>query len=281
MTWRGLYLAISNKHGDVAKRLLQHPEAPLQAAFLWAAEEGFDSLLEFILKTKGDEINPLYSKSLCLRQAATNGHHAVVALLLDDNRALPQVLGNQAMRTAAENGHIEVVKLLLSDERVNPGARENKALRMAASKGHDKIVDLLLKCPKIDLNKRGYEAAENAIYTNFWPVLELFIKDARLNLDGLVSKARSQDNYNIIFLLFRHLPWSFDTLLLKLNKGSPIYQNDERRFIASKLLNTCGLFQLAEPALPQDVNKVIAQYMIKVSNEGESQSLTQTHPKSG
>ena len=169
--------------------------------------------------------------------------------------------------------------MLLSDERVNPAARENKALRLAASRGHDKVVDLLLKCPKVDLNKRGYEAAENAI--NFWPVIALFIKDARLNLDGLVSKARSQNNYNIIFLLFRHLPWSFDTLLLKLNKGSPIYQNDERRLIASKLLNTCGLFQLAEPALPQDVNKVIAQFMIKVSNEGESLSLTQTHPNKG
>lgn len=276
ITWKGLYLAIKNKHTDLAMDLLEHPKAPIQQAFVWAAQEGNEALVKFLLETKHDVINPQYSKSLSLRMACEYGHTLVVKQLLQDGRALPQALGNQAIRMACEKGHFEVVELLLVDERVNPCARENKALRLAASRGFDKIVALLLQSPKMDLNNGGIEAAQEAIgyasYVTYWPVIQVFINDARLNLVGLLYKALNKNCQNILALMLKQLPCKYVDYIEQLEKPKRHKTPQATSWKASILLNTCGLFQLADSPFPKELMHLIAQNVISAPNKDDAQT---------
>ena len=52
----------------------------------------------------------------------------------------PRAESNAAIIHASKNGHHMVVKLLLDDERAEPSAGGNYTIKIAASKGHHMVV---------------------------------------------------------------------------------------------------------------------------------------------
>jgi len=95
-------------------------------------------------------IDPSARKNIAVRQAAQNGHIAVVDRLLQDKRVDPSANDNYAVRFAADSGHLAVVERLLQDKRVDPSARKNYAVRQAAARGHLAVVDRLLEDDRVD-----------------------------------------------------------------------------------------------------------------------------------
>jgi hypothetical protein len=89
-----------------------------------------------------------------LSWAASNGHEAVVKLLLATDNIHPDSkneYGETPLWFAAENGHEAVIKLLLATEGVDVNSRATGSfhsgtpLSRAAAKGHEAVVKLLLE----------------------------------------------------------------------------------------------------------------------------------------
>jgi hypothetical protein len=95
--------------------------------------------------------DPSVDGNRAIRQAAWNGHLAVVERLLQDRRVDPSAKHNFAVRRAAEYGRLAVVERLLQDERVDPSANDNYAVRWAAYFGHLAVVDRLLEDDRVDV----------------------------------------------------------------------------------------------------------------------------------
>ncbi|KAF5965016.1 4-hydroxyacetophenone monooxygenase [Fusarium bulbicola] len=105
---------------------------------------------------------------LCM--AAGNGYEAVVKLLLDTGKIVPDAKDDDyqtPLWRAAKNGHTAIVKLLLDTHDVDPDAGRNQSgyvwyandgrtpLSLAAENGHEAIVKLLVDTNKVDLDARS------------------------------------------------------------------------------------------------------------------------------
>ena len=139
--------------------------------FLFACRIGQENIVKKILTDK--RIDPQADNNYAIFLAASNGHLAVVNLLLkagcdpqDDNNGTirfaarrgyldvvnrllevgcdPQAINNQPIRFAAENGHLAIVNRLL-EVGCDPRAENNAAIRWAAENGHLAIVLRLLE----------------------------------------------------------------------------------------------------------------------------------------
>jgi len=267
--YAALEYAIKNKHKNIVLHFLKQPDMDLKYIFAWSVQFNFVDIIPYVLKQE-PALNPQFYKSYCLRLAAGLGHHEIVNYLLQDGRAKPEALEDQALRVAVEKGHTKVVTLLLADPRVNPAAREHSALRMAARNGHSEIVKLLLADPRADFHIKDPENYSDLAYIPS-SVLKVFIDDKRLNLDALpdinYSALKYQHNssdYHRLMNLYTWLPWSLEKLVVNIADKTEITETDKNKLKASKLLNTCGLFQYAQPGLVKDVNKSIGNFMLQV-----------------
>jgi hypothetical protein len=108
--------------------------------------------MDHTLKTAGhlDDVDVARGDNAAFRWAAENGFTEEVEMLLLDTRVNPAACDNAAIKCAAGNGHLEVVKQLLHDMRVDPGAGGSVALEAAAVEGHSAIVKLLLADDRVD-----------------------------------------------------------------------------------------------------------------------------------
>ncbi|KAL9607938.1 MAG: hypothetical protein Q9167_007199 [Letrouitia subvulpina] len=92
--------------------------------------------------------------------AASNGHEAVVRLLLENANVDPDskdIDSRTPLSWAAENGYEAVVRLLLENANVDSDSKDNDdrtPLSWAASNGHEAVVSLLLTHGKVYLNSR-------------------------------------------------------------------------------------------------------------------------------
>ncbi len=174
--WTPLTAAAYNGHTDCVQWLIQRG-AELEGrtalgmtALHYAAREGHHSTVELLLQHKADPnatdaeelhflakiaralllTNEQRKKGVtALHEAAENGHHSIVELLLQ-HKANPNandVEGYTPLIRGAQGGHLEVVRLLLNhgaqvEQKVGWGMT---ALHWAAENGHHSTVELLLQ----------------------------------------------------------------------------------------------------------------------------------------
>ncbi|KAJ6073049.1 hypothetical protein N7467_011134 [Penicillium canescens] len=119
----------------------------------WAARNGFEKLVTFILNTgKYSFSPPIYIAGRTALQAAAEQDHLEIAKLLLDHGANTNVSplkhGRTALQVAAEQNHLEMAKLLLShraDINAFPTNDYGRtAIQAAAEQNHFEMVKLLL-----------------------------------------------------------------------------------------------------------------------------------------
>jgi len=92
--------------------------------------------------------------------AASNGHEAIVSLLLAKDNVDPNSKDNRGqtpLSLAAFYGQEAVVSLLLAKDNVDPNSKDNNGrtpFSLAASNGHEAIVSLLLEKDNVDPNSK-------------------------------------------------------------------------------------------------------------------------------
>ncbi|XP_058756398.1 ankyrin repeat-containing protein ITN1-like [Vicia villosa] len=155
-----LFTAAEKGHLDVVKELLKH------------------STLQTVAKKNRSGFDPLHI-------AASQGHHAIVQVLLDYDPSLSKTIGpsnSTPLITAATRGHVEVVNELLSkDGSLLEIARSNgkNALHLAARPGHIEIVKALLsKDPQLArrTDKKGQTALHMAVKGQSCDVVKLLLE---------------------------------------------------------------------------------------------------------
>ncbi|KAL2549176.1 Ankyrin repeat-containing protein [Forsythia ovata] len=145
-----------------------------ETALYAAAEKGHIDVVNELLKYANKET--LTKKNRCmfdpLHIAVTQGHHAIVQVLLDHDPGLSKTIGPSnatPLVTAASRGHTAVVNELLSkDCSLLEVSRSNgkNALHLAARQGHVDIVEALLdKDPQLArrTDKKGQTALHMAV----------------------------------------------------------------------------------------------------------------------
>jgi hypothetical protein len=126
-----------------------HVDGNQLVALLSAVENGHVDVVDYLI-CQNAMFDPSADGNRAIRQAAGNGHLAVVERLLQDVRVDPSADNNYAVRLAAVGGHVAVVKRLLQGARVDPSADDNYAVRRAAQYGHFAVVDRLLEDDRVD-----------------------------------------------------------------------------------------------------------------------------------
>nr|GLL27899.1 ankyrin repeat-containing protein ITN1-like [Ipomoea trifida] len=145
-----------------------------ETALFTAADKGHLEVVKELLKYSTKETLTKKNRSLFdpLHIAASQGHHAIVQVLLDHDPELSKTVGPSnatPLITAASRGHTAVVnELLVKDCTLVEIARSNgkNALHLAARQGHVEIVKALLeKDPQLArrTDKKGQTALQMAV----------------------------------------------------------------------------------------------------------------------
>ncbi|CAH9097457.1 unnamed protein product [Cuscuta europaea] len=145
-----------------------------ETALFMAAEKGNLEVVKELLKYSNKETLTKKNKSLLdpLHVAASQGHHAIVQVLLDHDPELSKTVGPSnatPLITAASRGHTSVVnELLAKDCTLVEILRSNgkNALHLAARHGHVDVVKVLLeKDPQLArrTDKKGQTALHMAV----------------------------------------------------------------------------------------------------------------------
>lgn len=127
-----------------------------QTALASAAEEGYDSLVSYLLMLDKSnlDVGDINGRTPLLL-ASANGHMSTVQILLanDSNPDLIDFIGRTPLSWAAANGHISIVELLLSyPYSANSNIRDalgQTAFLWACANGHGQLVSILLNRPDI------------------------------------------------------------------------------------------------------------------------------------
>ena len=170
LTPRDALLRVCVKHGSAAlvEAVLELSKNPdLEEALIVAARNGCVDVVHTLL---GLPASARRAGRKALNTAAANGHHGVVALMLDRPDYLAAILANDArpddarpgmycsaLNRAAKSGHVDVVRLLLGRYDCDYGW----ALYRAAESGHVGVVRLLLGRSDCDYSAARLVAAAN------------------------------------------------------------------------------------------------------------------------
>jgi ankyrin repeat protein len=157
-----LWAAIYGQKGTAQKSLREGANAQattdngLTPLFL-AASNGHEALVELLLEQDGVVADSKDNHCRTpLLWAAEKGHEVVVKLLLAKDDVDPDSKdrwGKTPLSWAAENGHETVVKLLLAKDDVDPDSKDERSqtpLSWAAENGHETVVKLLLAMDGVD-----------------------------------------------------------------------------------------------------------------------------------
>jgi len=137
------------------------PQADIDSALFWAAEQGHSGIVETLLRSEADPNAQVSDRQAPLLAASRNGHLDCVVTLLGCERTDLNIRGKggrTALSFACGNGYVEIVKTLLrqrdckTDEGDDTGAT---ALFWAVGGGHVPIISLLVRAtPPVDVNHR-------------------------------------------------------------------------------------------------------------------------------
>ncbi|GMY08657.1 ankyrin repeat-containing protein ITN1-like isoform X2 [Fagus crenata] len=158
-----------------------------ETALFTAAEKGYLDIVKELLKYSSAET--VTKKNLSgfdpLHAAASQGHHAIVQVLLDHDPGLSKTIGPSnatPLISAASRGHTEVVnELLTKDCSLLDKSRSNgkNALHLAARQGHHGIVQALLsKDAQLArrTDKKGQTALHMAVKGQSCDVVKLLLE---------------------------------------------------------------------------------------------------------
>ncbi|XP_022939595.1 ankyrin repeat-containing protein ITN1-like [Cucurbita moschata] len=157
-----------------------------ETALFTAAERGHIEVVKELLKYSNEETLTTKNRSAFdpLHIAASQGHHAIVQVLLDHEPSLSKTIGPSnatPLITAAARGHTAVVEELLNkDHSLLEICRSNgkNALHFAVRSGHPEIVKLLLsKDPQLARrnDKKGQTALHMAVKGQRRDVVKLLL----------------------------------------------------------------------------------------------------------
>ncbi|XP_068637597.1 ankyrin repeat-containing protein ITN1-like [Aristolochia californica] len=157
-----------------------------ETALFIAAEKGHLDVLKELLKYSGKECIVRKSQSGfdALHKAASQGHQAIVQVLLDHDPGLSKTVGPSnatPLVSAASRGHTEVVKELLAKDSSLleiPRSNGKNALHLSARQGHVEIVSSLLeKDPQLArrTDKKGQTALHMAVKGASCEVVKLLL----------------------------------------------------------------------------------------------------------
>ena len=140
----------------IEKRPDVHP-SKCETLVGWAASNGHEAVVSLLLSKMNANPNSKYDGFSPLSSAAKEGHAAIVKLLLvRDNIDLnpKDRSGKTPLLLAAERGHKAVVKMLLARDDTNPNSSYNgdSPLSLAAMGGHAAVVEMLLARDDVDPN---------------------------------------------------------------------------------------------------------------------------------
>ncbi|XP_041026368.1 ankyrin repeat-containing protein ITN1-like [Juglans microcarpa x Juglans regia] len=158
-----------------------------ETALYTASEKGYLDIVKELLKYSSQDTVTKKNRSGFdpLHVAASQGHHAVVQVLLDHDPGLSKTIGPSnatPLISAATRGHTEVVDQLLSkDCSLLDLSRSNgkNALHLAARQGHVDIVKaLLIKDPQLArrTDKKGQTALHMAVKGQSCDVVKLLLE---------------------------------------------------------------------------------------------------------
>ncbi|XWS75058.1 hypothetical protein CRYUN_Cryun01aG0053000 [Craigia yunnanensis] len=158
-----------------------------KTALFTAAEKGHLDVVKELLKYSNKETVTKKNKSGFdpLHIAASEGHHAIVQVLLDHDPSLCQTFGPSnatPLVSAATKGHMAVVNELLSrDSGLLESTRSNgkNALHLTARQGHVDVVKALLsKDPQLArrTDKKGQTALHMAVKGQSCEVVKLLLE---------------------------------------------------------------------------------------------------------
>ncbi|XP_010260015.1 PREDICTED: ankyrin repeat-containing protein ITN1-like [Nelumbo nucifera] len=158
-----------------------------ETALFTAAEKGHLDVVTELLKYSTKESTSRKNRSGFnpLHIAASNGHHAIVQVLLDHDPELIKTVGTSnstPLATAASRGHTAVVNVLLSkDSSLLEISRSNgkNALHLSARQGYVDIVKALLeKDPQLArrTDKKGQTALHMAVKGTSSEVVRLLLE---------------------------------------------------------------------------------------------------------
>lgn len=158
-----------------------------ETALYTAADKGHLDVVTELLKYSNKETLTKKNRSGFdpLHIAASQGHHAIVQVLLNHDPELSKTVGTShatPLTTAATKGHIDVVnELLLKDRSLLEISKSNgkNALHLAARQGHVEIVKALLdKDPQLArrTDKKGQTALHMAVKGTNCEVVSLLLE---------------------------------------------------------------------------------------------------------
>jgi hypothetical protein len=171
-----------------------------QPPLLWAAERGYEAVIEFLVTKLNADIDfKDRTGRTAIQLAATKGNLAVVERLLQKkaevNAAATKHNGRTLLQTAAEGGHFAIVERLLQEKAdVNAVAAEydgRTALQAAAGEGHLAIVERLLQ-EQADVDaaaaaKDGRTALQAAAERGYLAVVERLLQE-KADVNGAAAE---------------------------------------------------------------------------------------------
>ena len=152
---------------------LVDPSVKGQAALQRASSNGHGAVLELLLAHP--LVDPCWDNQAAIRAAAEGGHAAAVRVLLADPRVDPSVNRQAALRSAAERGHAAVLELFLAHPLVDPVLDDQAAFLSAVEGGHAAAVRVLLADSRVDLSVQGQAALCSAAKGGHAAVLDLLL----------------------------------------------------------------------------------------------------------
>jgi ankyrin repeat protein len=239
--------------GRARRSLAKHP-SPLNATALYYASLcGFSQLANYIICTRGEDVNTWSGYHETPLQAASYmGHIDVVRVLLDHGANLNTIdKKNTPLISAYDGRHLEIMRLLL-ERGADVDALDDfsdPVLNLASKRGQAEVVHLLLQ-HNANVNSRGivdWTPLYGASYFGRTEVVQLLL-DHGADIDALSSGRHSPLHISIR----NNLP---ETVQLLLEHGADLNIRDRKDRTPYQIAKSRGLTEIAQLLLEYGAEK--------------------------